>query len=121
MRNNNNTNQSKSPSPGAENRDDHKRNRPVVAKTNFVIAHKGILGKAYKDEGKFEQNKEVDEWLMGSGESNATASSSISNLTKKQQELEKPVQPRKSDEMDTVGDDEDWMFKTFNPHKEKSG
>lgn len=78
-----------------------------------MIAHKGILGKAYPDNDKFEQNKEVDEWLMGSGESDATAGSSTSNvIAKKQQELEKPIQPSKTDEMES-DDDEDWMFKTF--------
>jgi hypothetical protein len=49
-----------------------------VAKINFVIAQKGALGPAYRgpeDESIFERNKEVDEWLMGSGESDATAGS----------------------------------------------
>ena len=50
----NHTNQSKSPSPGADKGEDNKRNRPVVAKTNFVIAHKGILGKAFQNEARFE-------------------------------------------------------------------
>lgn len=48
-----------------------------MAKINFVIAQKGALGAAYRgvDESVFERNKEVDEWLMGSGESDATAGS----------------------------------------------
>jgi hypothetical protein len=49
-----------------------------VAKINFVIAQKGVLGHNYRgpdDESIFERNKEVDEWLMGSGESDATAGS----------------------------------------------
>ena len=67
--------QTKSPSPTGE---DSRRNRPIVAKVNFVIAQKGALGKNYRgvnDEHLFERNKEVDEWLMGSGESDATAGS----------------------------------------------
>ncbi len=40
---------------------------------NFVIAQKGI-GKE-EDDTLFERNKEVDEWLMGSGQSDATAAS----------------------------------------------
>ena len=52
----------------------------MIAKTNFVIAHKGVLGKGVlKEENTFERSKEVDEWLMGSGESAATAGSSYSN------------------------------------------
>lgn len=31
------------------------------------------MGKQKDDFESFEKNKEVDEWLMGSGESNATA------------------------------------------------
>ena len=49
-----------------------------MAKINFVIALKGALGANYRgpdDESIFERNKEVDEWLMGSGESDATAGS----------------------------------------------
>jgi hypothetical protein len=49
-----------------------------VAKINFVIAQKGALGHNYRGsdhESIFERNKEVDEWLMGSGESDATAGS----------------------------------------------
>lgn len=105
--------QTKSPSPTGE---DSRRNRPIVAKLNFVIAQKGALGQNYRgpyDESVFERNKEVDEWLIGSGESIATAgsnndhhkaqvlasavqvkqkrNSSIASM--KQNELEKPVQP----------------------------
>jgi hypothetical protein len=122
--------QTKSPSPTGE---DSRRNRPIVAKINFVIAQKGALGPNYRgpeDESIFERNKEVDEWLMGSGESDATAGSNndkdkvasagmaqkrIPSQTKvKQIELERPVQPGlSSDEEDGCEDDEDWMFQTF--------
>lgn len=46
------------------------------------MAQKGALGAAYRgplDESVFERNKEVDEWLMGSGESDATAGSKNEN------------------------------------------
>lgn len=33
-----------------------------------------------KEDGNFERNKEVDEWLMGSGESDATAGSTSNRL-----------------------------------------
>lgn len=83
----------------------------------------------------FERNKEVDEWLMGSGESDNTAGSnnSIPNqllgnlshqkLKLKQSELEKPIQPGKQkdgddDDHSVEGEEEeDWMFKTFNAVK----
>ena len=59
----------KSPSPHHSplNNDDGKRNKPVVAKTNFLIAHKGLVtGMQTKEEKEcedFEKKKEVDEWL----------------------------------------------------------
>ena len=74
-----------------------------------MIAQKGVLGSNYKgpyDESVFERNKEVDEWLMGSGESDATVGSNhdkekagvvidklrnSSVASKKQAELERPV------------------------------
>ena len=75
------------------------------------------------DESIFERNKEVDEWLIGSGESDATAGSNnekaaamkmaaMRMLQKaKQNELERPVQPMgSSDEEDGCEDDDDWMF-----------
>lgn len=37
-----------------------------------------MLGYQKVDETVFERNKEVDEWLMGSGESEATAGSNSS-------------------------------------------
>ncbi|TNV74501.1 hypothetical protein FGO68_gene8069 [Halteria grandinella] len=148
--------QTKSPSPTGE---DSRRNRPIVAKINFVIAQKGALGAAYRgplDENIFERNKEVDEWLIGSGESDATAGSkneaaaaiilakqvrNLSTGSKKQNELDRPVQPGRlasnnlsSDEEDDgceeEDDEEDWMFQTFtgvkkgkgnNPNEKKGG
>lgn len=70
-----------------------------------MIAQKGALGiKDPEDEtAVFERNKEVDEWLMGSGESDATAASNnslqqnqlqlaqLAVIKAKQAELEKPV------------------------------
>ena len=49
-------------------------------KANFVIAQNGLLHgvKKTEDDTLFERNKEVDEWLMGSGESDATAGSNNS-------------------------------------------
>ena len=45
-----------------------------------MIAQKGVLNYKNKDDDSlFERNKEVDEWLMGSGESDATAASSNTN------------------------------------------
>ena len=46
-----------------------------------MIAQKGMIKKE-EDEAIFERNKEVDEWLMGSGESAATAGSNTSNQIK---------------------------------------
>ena len=43
--------------------------------------------KCKEEEALFERNKEVDEWLMGSGESDATAGSHNSQ----QQSLVKPL------------------------------
>lgn len=118
-----------------------------------MIAQKGALGANYRgpdDESIFERNKEVDEWLMGSGESDATAGSnndkskqvigppqavhkrnpSQQSQTKaKQNELERPVQPSiignnipSSDEEDGCEDDEDdWMFQTFTGGKKGKG
>lgn len=63
------------------NNENQKRNVPIIAKTNFMIAHKALLKGVIKDEPKkdFEKSKELDEWLMGSGESDLTAGSSTSN------------------------------------------
>jgi hypothetical protein len=46
-----------------------------------VIAKNGVIQKE-DEEAIFERNKEVDEWLMGSGESDATAASNKSNNVK---------------------------------------
>ncbi len=40
--------------------------------------------KSKEDDNLFERNKEVDEWLMGSGESDATAASSNANQNMKE-------------------------------------
>ena len=55
-----------------------------------MIAHKGlikgVISKIYNNPDKqqedeaFEKNKEVDEWLMGSGGSDATANSNTNSL-----------------------------------------
>jgi hypothetical protein len=79
-----------------------------------------------KDELVFERSKEVEEWLMGSGESDATTGSSGSNhqqleqKAKQKTELEKPIQPACQANDDNCSDGEegeDWMFKTFDPFK----
>ncbi len=69
------------------NNEEGKRNKPIVAKTNFVIAHKGLVkGVSTINDpslAKFEDNQEVDEWLMGSGNSDhltAGSKSSHNNL-----------------------------------------
>jgi hypothetical protein len=56
-----------------------KRKGPIVANVNFQIAKNGINGLKEEDETVFERNKEVEEWLMGSGESAATTGSNNSN------------------------------------------
>mmetsp|Transcript_27088 Transcript_27088/g.41247 ORF Transcript_27088/g.41247 Transcript_27088/m.41247 type:complete len:88 (-) Transcript_27088:215-478(-) len=50
--------------------------KPVVAKDNFVLAHKNLVPGVHKliqqqqeDEIMMGKSKEVDEWLLGSGES----------------------------------------------------
>ena len=77
-------------------------------------------------------SKDLDEWLMGSGESAETTDSKLNNTRKM---LEKPVQPssqcineQNEDEDSDVpeaeedSDDlnEDWMFKTFSQNKKKT-
>ena len=74
-------------------------------------------------------SKDLDEWLMGSGESAETTDSKLNNTRKI---LEKPVQPSSScineENEDDDGDvpeaeedsddlNEDWMFKTFSQNK----
>ncbi len=66
-----------SPKNGNENQD-QKRKGPVVANVNFVISQNGVFGQKGEQEAVFERNKEVEEWLMGSGESDATAGSNNS-------------------------------------------
>lgn len=52
----------------------------MVAKINFVIQKGGVVGIQEDEDAVFERNKEVDEWLMGSGGSNNTAASNTSGL-----------------------------------------
>jgi hypothetical protein len=69
----------KSPSPPAR---DVALNKPILAKDNFVLAHKNLIPgvknllKQQEDmEIMMGKCKEVEEWLMGSGESAETAAS----------------------------------------------
>ncbi len=63
--------------------------------------------------------KDLNEWLVGSGASAATATSKAAVLSHfgKQFTSNQPVQPgKKGDEEDVAAsdeDDEDWMFRTF--------
>jgi len=57
-------------------------NKPIIAKDNFVLAHKNLIPgvknllKQQEDmEIMMGKCKEVEEWLMGSGESAETAAS----------------------------------------------
>ena len=70
--------------------------------------------------------KDLDEWLMGSGESAITADSKgVPNLKFGARHLQNQlVQPGKincieenDDGIDSVKDDEDWMFQTFDKAK----
>ena len=79
-----------------------------MAKTNFVIAHQGAL----KEEEDIKENRlaeviEVEDWLMGSGESgDTTGSSSDQNKMFQKLQEKKPTKPLPGEE---------WMFKTFDP------
>jgi len=70
----------KSPSPPHE--DMGSKSKPVVATDNFVLSHKNLipgvknlLKKQQDQEIMMGKSKEVDEWLLGSGESAETAAS----------------------------------------------
>ena len=118
----------KSTSPPAHKTDSTvKLNKPIIAKDNFVLAHKNLIPgvknllKQQQDEeimtGKC---KEVEEWLMGSGESSETAASLglkgslsfklVQGDKKTETIIEDPIQEEKEDE---------WMFRTFSK-KQKS-
>ena len=64
-----------SPSPPRENEQGNNqpsRPQPIIAKTDFALAAEVMLGGIGK-------SKELDEWLMGSGESAETADSKNNN------------------------------------------
>ena len=67
------------------------------------------------------QFKEVDEWLLGSGESAETAVSNTKNigagLVVHPKKIEAPKQPKKPTE--TEDEEDTWMFRTFSKNKQK--
>lgn len=73
----------KSPSPTSQipnTNSKTKLNKPIMAKDNFVLAHKNLIpgvNNLFQQQQDAElmmgRQKEVDEWLMGSGESADTA------------------------------------------------
>lgn len=72
--------------------------------------------------------KDLNEWLVGSGASAATATSKAAALLSfgKQFTSNQPVQPGKKgiDEEDVAAsdeDEEDWMFRTFDRVKKSDG
>lgn len=90
---------------------------PVVAKTDFTLQQQMMgVGK----------RKDLDEWLQGSDESAATATSKVnpatSNFFGNRISKTQPIQPGKkcnNDEEDIAASDEeeDWMFRTFDKPK----
>lgn len=63
-------------------------------------------------------NKEVDEWLLGSGESAETAASQTKNMGSGLI----PQPSKKQEEPKKAADEEDnWMFRTFSKNKKSSG
>lgn len=97
----------------------------MLAKDNFVLAHKNLipgvlnlLQQQQDDEIMMGKSKEVEEWLMGSGESAETAASrglkgnpQFKLVTGPQKAEEAPKQPPQSEKVED--EKEEWMFKTF--------
>jgi hypothetical protein len=92
-----------------------------MAKDNFLLAHKNLVPGVMKliqqqqqQEIMMGQFKEVDEWLLGSGESAETAVSNTKNIgaglvvPPKKQEPPKPKKPVESEDAEDT-----WMFRTF--------
>ena len=66
------------------------------------------------------QFKEVDEWLLGSGESAETAVSNTKNIGAglvEQPKKPDPVKPKKP--VETEDDEDTWMFRTFSKSKQQ--
>lgn len=124
----------KSPSPTSQmpsTNSKTKLNKPIMAKDNFVLAHKNLIpgvNNLFQQQQDAElmmgRQKEVDEWLMGSGESADTAVSkelkgqpSFRIIDSKSKEANIPPRPergeRKEPEEEDQEDEETWMFKTF--------
>lgn len=110
----------KSPSPecqiGDRNEKSHSRG-PVIAKTDFSL-HQQMMG--------IGKCKDLDEWLMGSGESAETADSKGNPQLKfgvknKQNSLVQPTAVVQDNDCEVdsekEGDEEDWMFRTFDKAK----
>ena len=93
--------------------------KPIVAKDNFVLAHKNLVPGVYKliqqqqeDEIMMGKSKEVDEWLLGSAESNLTGVGQTQDTT---QQCQKPKQMKMEPVEEQKGESEEdtWMFRTF--------
>lgn len=65
------------------------------------------------------QSKEVDEWLLGSGESAETAVSNTKNIGAGlvEQHPKKPEPPKKPVTNDHEDEEDTWMFRTFSKSK----
>jgi hypothetical protein len=97
-----------------------------LAKDNFVLSHRNLIPgvinllKQQQDaEIMMGHNKEVEEWLMGSGESAETAASQGLKGTVSFKLVKQPESKEKEDTTEDHPEEETWMFQTFSKNKKK--